>query len=630
MAQEAGDFDTPGQSKDLWQRIRWSFPRTRSKSRHQPLLIESLDAQWSPHFAKLEAGEPYSDTALFSCCVQRQETKDVSAQIELKDLPSRWDIERALLTLKNNKASGPDGLPCELFKGAAAVLSAPLMDLYAKVATWQCEPIQSKGGLMMPVFKKGDPGVASSYRGIMLINVISKIFHRWLRQQLMLKIEDIRQDTHLGGFSGQQAVFGAHCLQVFARVARAQQLPAAALFVDVQGAYHFLIRELVMGSISGEDEALIVDNLKAWQADTRGVQLWLRTPPVLQRLRLPQRLISLLREIHVDTWSKLPHLPGRLRSARGSRPGSPLADAIYSALMIDVHSEMYRILEEHEGVAQAFQKLEVKPFAVTWADDLAIPIVAENNEDLLAFAAVIARKVYVAFERRGLLLNMAPWKTALVPAFRGPEAPDYRRRYLLTQEAGIDAKVDDTRTLRLRFACSYKHLGMMFTPNGEVDFEVRCRLGQARTALQDLGPVLFRNKHITIQTRLRLFESLIISRLCYGISAWGQLSPKLLKTVDSFILRAQRRICGYPPSRGPTNDEMISRYKLPLLAQRLAVARLSYAAKLWQVGPGTLQSLLETDWSTSQTSWWHHLLADLRWCQQLAGVAQSRSFHSRA
>ena len=267
LSQEAGEMDTPGKSKKLWQAIRWAFPRTRSKSRHQPLLMESLDAQWTPHFGRLEAGHSCTEVELFSKCVQRHETKESLGVLTLRDLPSRLEIERALHTLKNNKAAGPDGLPCELFKGAASVLSAPLMDLYAKIAAWQCEPIQCKGGLMMPVYKRGDPGVASSYRGIMLINVISKIFHRWLRQQLMSRIEDIRMDTHL------------HCLQTFARIARQQQLPAAALFVDIQGAYHFLIRELVMGTINSDDETLILNNLKDWQADTRGVAFCGYAPP---------------------------------------------------------------------------------------------------------------------------------------------------------------------------------------------------------------------------------------------------------------------------------------------------------------------------------------------------------------
>ena len=612
LAVEAGEMDVPGKSKILWQKIKWAFPKTRSRSLHQPLLMEALDAQWLPHFAHLEAGQPVTDTALFDRCISRQSTSKPSGTLQLSDLPTRLDVERALLSLKNNKASGPDGLPCELYRGAASILAAPLLDLYTKITLWQCEPVQCKGGLMMPIYKKGDPGLASSYRGIMMINVLSKVYHKWLRQQIMQRLSDIRMDTHLGGFPGQQAVYGAQCMQVFARLAHAHQLPAAGLFVDVQGAYHFLIRELVLGHIDPEDEKSILENLASWKAETKGVKLWLKTPSVLHRLRFPERLIALLREIHVDTWSRLPHLPDLLRSSRGSRPGSPLADAIYAILMIDVHSEMYRILEEHEGITKVFEQLEIRPFAVTWADDLALPIVAPSNSELLDFAGYIAKKVYCAFERRGLLLNMKPGKTMLVPAFRGPDAPCYRKTYLLSFAAGLEIEISQQRKVQLRCACSYKHLGMMFTPDGEVSYEVRCRLGQAVTALNDLRPVLFNNKRISVRTRLRLFESLIISRLCYGISAWGHIAPRLVRQTESFILRAQRQICGYPLQHGPSNDEMIGRFQLPTFSHRMSMARLKYATKLWSVGPATLQQMLLVEHAASSTSWWNYLVSDLQ------------------
>lgn len=144
-------MDSPGKSKYLWQRIRWAFPRTRNKSKHTPLMTEALDDQWLPHFARLEAGEECSDGDLFARCVQRQALKSSSGPLSLQDLPHRLDVERALHALKNNKASGPDGLPCEVYKSAASALSEPLMDLYVKVAAWQCEPVQCKGGLMMPI-----------------------------------------------------------------------------------------------------------------------------------------------------------------------------------------------------------------------------------------------------------------------------------------------------------------------------------------------------------------------------------------------------------------------------------------------------------------------------------------------
>ena len=169
----------------------------------------------------------------------------------------------------------------------------------------------------------------------------------------------------------------------------------------------------------------------------------------------------------------------------------------------------------------------------------------------------------------------------------------------------------------LHFACSYRHLGMVFIPDGDVTREVRCRIGQARSAMIDLQKVLFSNRSISIRTRLRLFEALIISRQCYGVSAWGHIPPSLYKQVETFIHKGQRRICGFALSTGPQTDMMIGMRQQPTLHQRISYARLSYAIKVWSHGPETLRTLLIAEKDCSATSWWHHLEEDLEWCYRL-------------
>lgn len=96
---------------------------------------------------------------------------------------------------------------------------------------------------MYPIYKRGDPLAANSYRGIMLLNVMSKVYHSWLRRQIMDKLQELRIDTHIGGFKGQQATYGSQCLQILARMAQRKNMPLACIFIDVQGAYHFLVKE---------------------------------------------------------------------------------------------------------------------------------------------------------------------------------------------------------------------------------------------------------------------------------------------------------------------------------------------------------------------------------------------------
>lgn len=617
MAAEAGQMDAPGKSNLLWKKIKWAFPKTRSKSQHQPLMMEQLDDQWIPHFAKLEAGSAMTEKELFQKCLSRQNQKSPKGTLTLEDLPTRWDIESAMRRLSNNKASGPDAVPSDLYRSAASAMAAPLHELYVKMTAFEAEPVQCKGGTMFPIYKKGNPQCAGNYRGVMLLSTLSKIFHSWLRTRIMGRLQEVRVDTQIGGFSKQQAVYGSQSLQVLARIAKARNIPMASIFVDVQGAYHFLIRELVMGKVSASDEQQVIDNLEAWQADTRGLKLWLQVPSTMERMGFPSRLISLLREVHCDTWTRLPHIKQLIRTCRGSRPGSPLADAIYAILMADLHVEVYRILEESEVINDGYKALQLEPMALTWADDLAVPALTLSNDLLVDVVKATLARVHSAFERRGLLLNMNKGKTTAVLAFRGSKAPRYRKQYLLGSNPGVSVSVSQHRQIWLHFACSYRHLGMVFIPDGDVTREVRCRIGQARSAMIDLQKVLFSNRSISVRTRLRLFEALIISRLCYGVSAWGHIPPSLYKQVETFIHKGQRRICGFALSNGPQNDMMIGMRQQPTLHQRISYARLSYAIKVWSHGPETLRTLLIAEKDCSPTSWWHHLEEDLEWCYRL-------------
>ena len=619
MAKETGYMDTPGKSREFWRRIRGAFPKFKEKAAVSPLSMEVLDTQWLPHFSRLEAGSATTPAQLLSGCVQRQ-TQSNSGAIQLQDMPTRQEVETILRSLQPNKSAGPDGVPADLFRNAAVGLAAHTHDLYCKMTYWCAEPVQAKGGRMHPILKRGDPAVAGNYRGVMLLDVISKAYHRWLRQQLTTTLEVFRMDTQIGGFKGQQATFGAQTIQTVARIAHCANCPMACVFVDVQGAYHFLVRELVVGPGAPQDVEAVLSNLDEWQTDTRGLKKWLELPGLMERARYPRWLTKVLREVHTDTWAQLPAIQQMLRTSRGSRPGSPLADIVYGVLMWDLHIEIHRILEETPAVVQGFQAVSLDPLAVTWADDLAIPILVQTNLEVIPAVTEVLGRTYKAFERRGLLLNMQKGKTAAVLAFRGPQAVEHRTQYLLSGNPGLQIDIDAERSVWLHFCSSYKHLGSLFTPGGEIQCEVQSRLGQAKLAWGSLKKFLFGNRWISIKTRLQLFESLIVSRLCYGLSSWGHIMPKNFQSVEAFIQRSQRYICGVGHQDGVTTDELISKYKFPNLQQRLAVARISYAVKLWAHGPPTLQNLLWTEAEMTNTAWWHYLQEDMRWCRGVVGT----------
>ena len=622
VAESMGDANDPATGRSVWQKIRWALPKMKERRQQPPLLLECLDDQWLGHFADLEAGQCVSAESLMKMCEQRQRTRTVEAVTSLQSLPTRVEVERVLRNIQPQKAPGPDQLPNALFKYSANVLAPAIHDTYMKTVAWEMEPLQHKGGKMIPIFKSGDRSVAKNYRGIMLLNTMSKCFHAWTRRKVMEHISMIRLPTQIGGFAYQQAQFGSQCIQTIARICAAKQLSHACLFVDVRGAYHFLVRELVLGIENDRDLKAVIENLQQQGIDSKGVKKWSELPSILARVHADPKLISLLREIHTDTWMTMEQTGQVLRTRRGSRPGSPVADAIYHVLMMDLHVEVHRILESCEEAVNGFTEADIPICAVTWADDLAVPVIATQANAMLETLNYVAVKIYVAFERRGLQLNMNRSKTAAVVSFKGSGAPALRKTHLLGANPGVPLQLPDGRPLWLHLTGTYKHLGAVYCADGVMTREVHARLGAAGASFHKLRKLIFGNKRIQVVTRLRFLDALIFSKLFYGLSTWSSLGVGLLAKVEAFALRCQRYVCAFP--QNGTHDEFKGQYNIPGIQHRLMQHRLIYAAAAWTHGPPLLQELLNVEDTVTEGSWLQALRYDIEHCHALLGDAFPR------
>lgn len=618
LCSSMGDPLDKSVSAETWKSIRWAMPKIQSKRRQSPLLLEELDHQWLPHFAELEAGQITDTQKLIDDCWHRQQQRVHLRDVRLSDIPTLGEVEATLRAVRPHRAPGPDRLPGSLFRFGAVALAKEIHGVLAKSITWEVEAVQCKGGIMMPIHKAGTTTLACQYRGIMMLNVLAKSLHVLMRKRIMELLTPIRLSSQLGGFSFQQAQFRAQCVQTLARICAAKGLSHCTLFVDVKGAYHYLIRELVLGVEKKEDLEAVLEHLNSQNIDNRGAKLWSQLPGVLERVHADPKLISILRELHCDTWAAMPHVPGLMRSRRGSRPGSPIADAIYHALMMDIHVEIHRIIEEDDEALAGFNSAEIPVCAVTWADDLAVPLITSAAESLVPLVQRITRRVLLAFERRGLVLNLSKNKTAAVLSFKGDKASTMRKEFLLKPMPGCLIQVTETRSEWLHFTGHYKHLGAIFCADGDMKKEVLARIGTASQTYSAMQRTIFKNRHLGIRVRLQLFDSLVLSQLFYGMSTWSSLGAGLLEKVEGFVIRCQRAICNF--DRMKTNDEFRGLYQLPRIDVRLATTRLLYVSKAWTHGPDLLRQLLCIEDSTCSHSWIGALRLDLAWCTSLVNV----------
>jgi hypothetical protein len=97
-------------------------------------------------------------------------------EVEEIPLPTLEEVNFVVLKLKNNKASGPDGLNAELLKVDEMSRIHRLWKLIENKWKEEIFPSQWEKGLICPIYKKGDRMMCENYRGICLPNTAYKVF----------------------------------------------------------------------------------------------------------------------------------------------------------------------------------------------------------------------------------------------------------------------------------------------------------------------------------------------------------------------------------------------------------------------------------------------------------------------
>lgn len=153
---------------------------------------------------------------------------------------------------------------------------------------------------------------------------------------------------------------------------------------------------------------------------------------------------------------------------------------------------------------------------MTWVDDLAVPVTASHPAELIPTIRRVLQHIHQVFYRKGLQINYAKGKTETVVMFRGVDADAQRLAFFSTSHESYIAASTETHVFRVRAVASYKHLGVRFQMDSDLQHELQCRSGQARVAFNELRRPMFRNRAISVQARLQLLNSLVFSKLLYG------------------------------------------------------------------------------------------------------------------
>ena len=86
------------------------------------------------------------------------------------------ELREAIFCQRNNKSSGPDEISTEIYKCAFEDTSPFIVKLFNRLISNGEYPTCFGEGIIHPIHKGGDKNNPKNYRGITLINILSKIY----------------------------------------------------------------------------------------------------------------------------------------------------------------------------------------------------------------------------------------------------------------------------------------------------------------------------------------------------------------------------------------------------------------------------------------------------------------------
>ncbi|CAL1146566.1 unnamed protein product, partial [Cladocopium goreaui] len=357
----------------------------------------------------------------------------------------------------------------------------------------------------------------------------------------------------------------AEALRIAGRTAAAKNLSFGVLFVDLTTAFHCLIREMVVG-IGDHDKLQYVMEALAWSSDAQQrIQLGQALPCLLEQLGAPAYLVRLMRNIHDSTWTTV-NGHDTLRTHRGTRPGSPLADAIFHYIMYDFSLELKKYLDTQGHTTVFATHLDMDIDMVIWSDDLAVPILTVSAEELVPQMLQLLDFVQVEFAKRGFILNLAKGKTGIVATFGGPGSAAMRKRFQLTPQAAFD--------------------------------QIRRRI--------------LANRRLPLPLRLQLFRSLILSKLYFAVGSWHTPTGRQIAKLRNAVARMVKIVYG-PALPTKSTSQLLTHAGVLDPRAKIAVERLAYAQRVFHHGPAFLQLMVHAEAEQHEHSWLVGLQYDMQW-----------------
>ena len=430
------------------------------------------------------------------------------------------EVKEALRHIYNRKSAGCDGIPIELLKTGG--------EEAVKVMTGLCNCIWKrkewatdwKKPVYVPIYKKGDKQECGNNRTIALISHANKVLLRIIQRILEVFRIPELPIEQTGFRRGRGTRDHIANLRWMLEKAREHQRDLFMCFIDYKKAFDCVDHEI----------------------------LWV----ILRDMGVPIHPTVLLRRLYTNQ-------EATVRTEFGETDNNDIGKrvrqgCILSPLLFNINADniMREALEEWEKGISIGGRMVTN---LRYADDTTL--LAGTKEDLIELVGRVRR----ASEKVGLYLNVGKTKVMTT--------------------GDIGAVTVDGKDIEV--VMQFVFLGTLITEDGQCENEVRRRIAMGKAAMGRLTSI-WKDKGITLETKVKLVNVLVFPIVLYGAVTWTMRKHKRRK-IDAFKLWCWRRVLRVSWMERKTNISIIENIKPErTLESRVTKAALSYFGHVVRAG----------------------------------------------
>jgi hypothetical protein len=410
-----------------------------------------------------------SSNTAHSSTFNPNDTYDLNLLPSIETLDCAFTVEEVRTTISNmkrNKSCDLLGNVADFFIDSNDFISPYLTKIFNYIFDRGIYPDSWCKGAIIPIFKKGDKKEPSNYRGITLVNIISKIFSLCLRNRINCWCEGENMfNPSQFGFRDKRST--SDCIFILHSIIQNVLLQKHKLycaFIDYEKAFDTVIHEA----------------------------LWIK----LIESGLSCKIITMIKSIYANVKSCIKNTQDMSYSdffdvSLGVKQGEPLSPLLFILFINDIKDCI-----NVQNLSNADLHL-LSVFMLIFADDIVLfttnPVSLQNQ----------LNNLYLYSSKWGLKININKTKICIFE----------KRKCRCNYTWSINNE-------NLEIVNSFVYLGIKFLYTGNMSNTVKILNEQALRAYHHLVSIFGRVK-LDVKTKLALFDALVTPIILYGSEVWG-------------------------------------------------------------------------------------------------------------